>query len=90
MLVKVPYGHVLPAPVDKETNRFLLSWLSAEVPVSVLTLESLLKTVLEEKLTNTKEFSIHADFYTLQTRRFLNDLLSCYLDHDVANLTLPF
>jgi len=38
---------------------------------------------------NKKEISVHADFYTLQTRRLLNDLLSCSADHDVAKLTLP-
>ena len=37
---------------------------------------------------NTKEISIHAHFYTLQARRFLNDLLRCSVDHDVAKLTL--
>jgi hypothetical protein len=47
------------------------------------------KRVLEEKLMNKKEISIHADFCTLKTRRFLNDLLSCSVDHNVAKLTLP-
>jgi hypothetical protein len=72
----------------REGNRlYTLSWLSTEVRVSVLTLESLLKTVIEKKLMNTKKFSIHANFRTLQTRRFLYDLLSCSVDHDVVKLT---